>query len=236
MVLGCRKPKLAGLRSTSGSRRSSGCTGSGFRGDVGGCRRWPGTASEVGWREVIGAEKLSGMRVCKRKDKCMRSVWMCSGSQRGCGRAEAGAVTPAARVAAQRNAGSSNATWGTRVRDSTRSGGRWHGRGVTRGIAGKQEVVRDCYNGEQRRGAARVGSRVAWRGEEEPARGREAVGQRLRRHVDGRRAALGRQGWRTWPARAAAARGRETEERGREVDEGGPGCKLQKIQGLHCNA
>jgi hypothetical protein len=87
---------------------------------------------------------------------------MCSGSQRGCGRTEAGAVTPAARVAARRNAGSSNATWGTRVRDSTRSGGRRHGRGVTRGITGKQEVARDCYNGEERRGAARVGSRAAW--------------------------------------------------------------------------
>jgi hypothetical protein len=144
MVLGCRKPKLVGLRSTSGSRRSSGCTGSGFGGDMGGCRRWPGMAAEVGWREVIGVEKLSGMRVCKRKDECVRSIWMCSGSQRGCGRAEAGAVTSAARVAARRNAGSSNATWGTRVRDNTRSGGRRHGRGVAHGIAGKQEVVRDC--------------------------------------------------------------------------------------------
>jgi hypothetical protein len=53
-------------------------------------------------------------------------------------------------VVAQRRAGSSNATWGTRVRDSTRSGGRRHGRGVTRGITGKQEVARDCYDGKQR--------------------------------------------------------------------------------------
>jgi hypothetical protein len=39
MVLGCRKPKLAGLRSTSGSRRGSGCTGSRFTGGVGVDRR-----------------------------------------------------------------------------------------------------------------------------------------------------------------------------------------------------
>jgi hypothetical protein len=37
--------------------------------------------------------------------------------------------------------------------------------------------------------------------------------------------------WRTWLVRVAAARGRETEEREREVDEGGPSCKLQKVQG-----
>jgi hypothetical protein len=36
--------------------------------------------------------------------------------------------------------------------------------------------------------------------------------------------------------RAAAARRREIEERGREVDESGPSCNLQKIQGLHYNA
>jgi hypothetical protein len=43
--------------------------------------------------------------------------------------------------------------------------------------------------------------------------------------MDGRRAALGR---RTWLARAAAACGREIEEREREVDEGGLDCKFQK--------
>jgi hypothetical protein len=48
MVLGCRKPKLAGLRSTSGSRQSSGCTGSGLGGDVDGCRRWLEMAAEAG--------------------------------------------------------------------------------------------------------------------------------------------------------------------------------------------
>jgi hypothetical protein len=48
MVLGCGKTKLEGLRSTSGSQWSSGCTGSGFGGGVGGYRRWLGMAAEVG--------------------------------------------------------------------------------------------------------------------------------------------------------------------------------------------
>jgi hypothetical protein len=50
------------------------------------------------------------------------------------------------------------------------------------------------------------------------------------------RTALRRRGWRTWPAIAVAARGRETEERERGVDEGGPGCKIQKGQGSYSNS
>jgi hypothetical protein len=70
------------------------------------------------------------------------------------------------------------------------------------------------------------GGGTTWKERGQPARGRG-------RHVDGRRAALGQ---RTWLARAAAARGRETEEIEGEVDEGGLDCKFQKEQGPHCNA
>jgi hypothetical protein len=45
---GMQETEIGGLRSTSGPRRSSGCTGLGFGGDVGGCRRWPETAAEAG--------------------------------------------------------------------------------------------------------------------------------------------------------------------------------------------
>jgi hypothetical protein len=58
----------------------------------------------------------------------------------------------------------------------------------------KQEVALELL---RRRAAVKHGSgkrRTTWRGEEEPARGREAAGQRLGRRVDGRRAALGRGG------------------------------------------
>jgi hypothetical protein len=97
-------------------------------------------------------------------------------------------------------------------------------------------VVRGCYDGEQRRGAAQAGSRAAWPDGKKPARGQGAAGQVLGRHVACLRAALERGGARHMAGRAALARGREIEERGREVDEGGPSCKLQKIQGPHCNA
>jgi hypothetical protein len=162
---------------------------------------------------------------------------MSSGSRRRCGHTETGAGMPAARVAARRSSGSSSATWGARVRDSSRSGGRQQGRGVTRGIAEKQEVVLIVL--QRWRAAARSSSgrrQAAWRGEEKPARGRGAAGQVLGRHVACLRAALERGGARHMAGRAAAARGRETEEREREVDEGGPSCKLQKVQGPYCNA
>jgi hypothetical protein len=109
------------------------------------------------------------------------------------------------------------------------------GRRATRRVARKQEVARGCYDGKQRRGAARADSRAAWQEQGRPARGR---GRRLRGregHVARCRTALRRQGWCTWLARAAAARGRETEEREREEDKGGPSCKLQKVQGPYCN-
>jgi hypothetical protein len=58
----------------------------------------------------------------------------------------------------------------------------------------------------------------------------------LGRHVACLRAALERGGAQHKADRVAVARGRETEEMGREVDEGGPSCQFQKIQGPHCNA
>jgi hypothetical protein len=148
---------------------------------------------------------LSEMRVCKCKGKCARSSRMCSRSRRRCGRAETGAGTPAARVAARRSSGSSISTWGTRVRESTRSGGRRQGRGAMRGITGKQEVVLIVL---QRR-----------RGEEKPVRGRGAAGQVLGRHLACLRAALERGDARhmagsEWRRRAAEEQ-RRGGERGR---------------------
>jgi hypothetical protein len=144
---------------------------------------------------------------------------MCSGSRRRCGCAETGAGTPAARVAARRSSGSSSATWGTRVRDSTRSGGWRQGRGATRGIAGKQEVVLIVL---QRRAVAMSSSgrrQAAWRGEEKPVRGRGAAGQVLGRHLACLRAALERGDARhmagsEWRRRAAEEQ-RRGGERGR---------------------
>jgi hypothetical protein len=123
----------------------------------------------------------------------------------------------------RRSSGRGSATWGTQGRDSTRSGGRRQGLGVTRGIAGKQEVA----PGRQW---------ATWRGKKKPARGRGAAGQVLGRHVACLRVALERGSARHMAGRATAARGRETEERGREVDEGGLDCYFQKGQGPYCNA
>jgi hypothetical protein len=66
--------------------------------------------------------------------------------------------------------------------------------------------------GGKRRGRGRGGT---WRG----------PGQRR----DGRGGAQGREN-------GGGARQRRTEEREREVDEEGPGCKFQKRQGFHYNA
>jgi hypothetical protein len=71
---------------------------------------------------------------------------------------------------------------------------------------------------------------ATWREWGRPAQGPERQQRGREGHVEGLRAARGQ---RTWLARAAVARGRETEERGKEVEEGGPSCKMQKIQGLH---
>jgi hypothetical protein len=98
----------------------------------------------------------------------------------------------------RRSSGRGNATWRTQGQASTGSGGRRHGRGVMRGTAGKQAVAVELL---RRRAAVKHGlgrRRAAWRGEVEPARGREAAGQGLGRHVDGHRAALKWQGRRTW--------------------------------------
>jgi hypothetical protein len=57
---------LDGLRSTNGSRRCSGSTGSGLGGGVGGCRRWLGVAAGV-WREAeLRREGYSGEGVFAR--------------------------------------------------------------------------------------------------------------------------------------------------------------------------
>jgi hypothetical protein len=150
------------------------------------------------------------MRVCKRKCKCARSSRMCSGSRRRAG-------TLAARVAARRSSGSNSATWGTRVRDSTRSGGQRQGRGVTRGIAGKQEVVLIAL--QRRRAAAGSSSgtrQAAWRGEEKPARGRGAAGQVLGRYVACLRVALERGDARHMAGSERRRRAAEEQRRGRE--------------------
>jgi hypothetical protein len=173
------------------------------------------------------------MRVCKRKGKCARSSRICPRSRRRCGHAETGAGTLAARVAAQGSSGSSSATWVTRVRDSTRSGGWRQGRGVTRGITGKQEVVLIIL--QRRRAAARSSSgrqQAAWRGNEKPARGRGAAGQVLGRHVACLRAALEWGGARHMAGRAAAAV--EQRSRGGRGAEGGSRgllCDSPKVQG-----
>jgi hypothetical protein len=53
--------------------------------------------------------------------------------------------------------------------------------------------------------------------------------------VDWCRVARGRRGRCTWPAERRRRAGKETEEGGREVDEGGLKSKILKTQGLHCN-
>jgi hypothetical protein len=176
---------------------------------------------------------LSEMRVCKRKGMCARNSRMCSGSRRRCGRAETGAGTEAARVAARRSSGSSSVMWGTQVRDSTRSGGRRQGKGVTCGIARKQEVVLIIL--QRRRATARSSSgrqQAAWRGEEKAVRGRGAAGQVLGRHVAGLRAALERGGARHMAGRAAAAvEQRSRGGRGAEGGRRGLFCDSPKVQG-----
>jgi hypothetical protein len=98
---------------------------------------------------------------------------------------------------------------------------------------GADRVTATASGGEARLGQM---TRATWRGQGRPARGRGTRRQGREGHVARCRMALRWRGWRTWLARAAAARGRETEEREREVDEGGPSCKLQKVQGPYCNA
>jgi hypothetical protein len=83
------------------------------------------------------------------------------------------------------------------------------GHGVMHGIAGRQEVALGAA--AVKRGLGR--QRATWRGNEEPARGRGTVGQVLGWHVAERRATLGWQGRRTWPASAAAAARTEKQRR-----------------------
>jgi hypothetical protein len=54
-----------------------------------------------------------------------------------------------------------------------------------------------------------------WKERGRPARARGRRRRGRGRHVDGRRAALRRRGWHTWPARAAAAARAEKQRRGR---------------------
>jgi hypothetical protein len=166
---------------------------------------------------VIGAEGTSEMGVCERKSRCVRSSRMRSESRRRWVCARAGAGTLAVRVAARRSSGSGgvgvahaeDGSWGKTTAAA--------GRRAARGICREQEVV---LIGSQRRGAAVQGGsgrrQAAWHGGKKPARGRGRRQQFREGHVARFKTALRRRGWRTWLARAAAARGRETEERERE--------------------
>jgi hypothetical protein len=78
--------------------------------------------------------------------------------------------------------------------------------------------------------------RPMWPSGEGPAQGREAVGQRLERHVHGCRGVRERQRRRTWPGSGGGVRQR----RNRGGREGGrrrgPKCNFREMQGPYCNA
>jgi hypothetical protein len=109
---------------------------------------------------------------------------------------------------------------GTACRAWKRASGRSKaavGHRMTRGIARKREVARDFYDGEQRRGATRVGSQAAWHDGEKTAR----LGGRWRWAGVARglaQSSAGTAGAAHMARTAAAARGRENRgegERGR---------------------
>jgi hypothetical protein len=81
----------------------------------------------------------------------------------------------------------------------------------------------------RRRSVAKHGSgrpRTTWRGQGvASARSGKAAVER-EGHVDGHRAALRRQRRRTWPEQRRRHAVEKTEEREREVDEGGPKCNI----------
>jgi hypothetical protein len=134
-----------------------------------------------------------------------------------------------------RSSGRSSATWRPHEQASTGSGGRRHGRRVTRGTSEGRRWRGRCCDGERRRSAARAGG--GRRGE---ARGSQCEGGK-RRGRDRGDTCMGAEG--CWSGRGgahgravAAACGRgEAEEREREVDEGGPVCNFRELQGPYCN-
>jgi hypothetical protein len=101
------------------------------------------------------------------------------------------------------------------------------------GAGGGAVVTATASGGEARLGQA-VERRVA--AGEKPAQGREAAGQRLGDTWTGAERRWGGRGGAHGRDSGGGARQRKTEERGREVDEKGPGCNFQKRQALHCNA
>jgi hypothetical protein len=126
----------------------------------------------------------------------------------------------------RRSSGRSSATWRTHGKASTGSGGQRHGRRVTRGTSEGRRWRGWCDDGEPRRSTARAGSRATCRGGDKPARGLEAAGQRPGWHVARSRAAQRCRGGAHGRENGGGARQRRTEEREREVDEEGPGCKF----------
>jgi hypothetical protein len=98
----------------------------------------------------------------------------------------------------------------------------------------KQELaLRRCAwrHGEARMAVMRHGGRKGGL-----AQGREGSGVGLWWHVAWPRAAQGWQGRHTWLGQRRRCAAKKTEERGREVDEGGPKSNLQKGEGPYCNA
>jgi hypothetical protein len=165
--------------------------------------------------------------VCvQRKSEGARDSRTCSGSRRRRDRAEVGAGASAAHVATRRGSDGGSATWGMWGRDSTRSGGRRRGRGVTRGITGSRRWCWSRCDGDQRRSTARADRGRRGEGRGWPTRGRGRRRWNGEGHVDGHRAALRRQRRHTWPEQRWQRAIEKTEEREREVDEGGPKCNI----------
>jgi hypothetical protein len=144
----------------------------------------------------------------------------------------------------RRRSGRSSVTWRAHGQASAGSGGRRHDRGMTRGTSEGRRWRGRCCGGEQRRRAARAdgGRRGEGRGGQREGgkrrgRGRGGTWQGLEQRRVCRGGAHGREnGGAHGRENGGGARQRRTEEREREVDEEGPGCKIQKRQGLHCNA
>jgi hypothetical protein len=112
--------KLKRLRSTSGSRRSYGYTGFGFREGVGVGRRWSGGTAEVHWVRESEQGKLSEKVSVQRENEGVKDSRTCSGSRIRRDQAEAGAGTSAARVATAAELGQKQCDVEDAGQDSTR--------------------------------------------------------------------------------------------------------------------
>jgi hypothetical protein len=99
---------------------------------------------------------------------------------------------------------------------------------MTRGIAGSRRWHWSRCDDERRRSTAWASSRAVCRSGEKQAQGREAAGQRLGDTWTGAERCWGGRGGAHGRDNGGDARQRKTEERGREVDEEGPGCNFQK--------